>query len=61
LRIADNGRGFSVAEAERIQGHFGLATMRERASRIQAKLTVISNAGQGTIIEVVTPVDVEAG
>jgi signal transduction histidine kinase len=60
LRIADNGCGFNVSEAQRLSGHFGLATMRERAARIQATLTVISNAEQGTIIEVVTPVAVEA-
>jgi signal transduction histidine kinase/ligand-binding sensor domain-containing protein len=59
LRIADDGRGFDVSEAQRLPGHFGLATMRERAARIQAALTIISNAGKGTIIEVVTPVTIE--
>ena len=59
LRISDNGRGFNVSEAERLPGHFGLATMRERAVRIQATLSVISNAEQGTIVEVVSPVAVE--
>jgi signal transduction histidine kinase/ligand-binding sensor domain-containing protein len=56
LRISDDGRGFDVSEAQRLPGHFGLATMRERAARIGARLTVTSNAQQGTMIEVVTPV-----
>jgi signal transduction histidine kinase len=60
LRIADNGLGFNVSEAQRLPGHFGLATMRERAARIQATLTIVSNPEQGTMIEVVTPVAVEA-
>ena len=59
LRISDNGHGFNVNEAQRLSGHFGLATMRERAARIQATLNIISSAEQGTMIEVVTPVSVE--
>jgi signal transduction histidine kinase len=55
LRIADDGSGFNVKDAERLPGHFGLATMRERAVPIKASLTVISSPGQGTMIEIVTP------
>lgn len=55
MRISDDGRGFDVDAAQRLTGHFGLATMRERAAGIQAKLTIGSTAGQGTIVEVITP------
>jgi signal transduction histidine kinase len=56
LRIADDGRGFDVREAQRLPGHFGLSTMRERAERIQANLTITSGEAQDTIVEVITPV-----
>jgi signal transduction histidine kinase/ligand-binding sensor domain-containing protein len=56
LRVSDDGKGFDVGEAQRLSGHFGLATMRERAARISATLNVISNGKQGTMIEVTVPI-----
>jgi len=56
LEIRDNGVGIdsAVATAGR-DGHYGLKGMRERASRIGARLTVASSAGSGTEVRVVVP------
>ena len=58
LAIADDGRGF-VGDPSSFysNGHFGLEGMRERAERIDAKLTVKSAAGEGTQILVETEID----
>ena len=55
LQISDDGCGFNLEEASHKLGHFGLATMRERAERVGADLTMTSAPGQGAEIEVVVP------
>jgi signal transduction histidine kinase/ligand-binding sensor domain-containing protein len=56
LRISDNGAGIDPAVAVSGKaGHFGLQGMRERATRIGARLTVESAAGAGTEITLVVP------
>jgi signal transduction histidine kinase/ligand-binding sensor domain-containing protein len=56
LRIADNGTGMDPAIANSGRdGHFGLQGMRERATRIGARLTVETKAGAGTEITLVVP------
>jgi PAS domain S-box-containing protein len=53
MRITDNGTGFNVREAETgfsSKGNLGLMSMRERASLIGARLSIISGPGQGTTI-----------
>jgi signal transduction histidine kinase len=52
LRVADDGAGFD-AHAIESDGHYGLRTMRARASAIGGSLTVDSRLGRGTIVEVV--------
>lgn len=54
--VRDDGSGFGVpvAEAES-HGHFGLTVMRERARRIDAKLRIESQPGEGTLVEVALP------
>jgi signal transduction histidine kinase len=56
LRIKDNGLGIdpSIPEFGR-EGHFGLQGMRERASRIRSKLTIVSSANAGTEVSLVVP------
>jgi signal transduction histidine kinase/ligand-binding sensor domain-containing protein len=56
LRIKDNGLGIdpSIPELGR-EGHFGLQGMRERASRIRSKLTIVSSANAGTEVSLVVP------
>ena len=46
LRIADNGRGFDVANVP--PGHLGLSIMRERADEVGGTLSVRSAPGHGT-------------
>ena len=50
LCIRDNGRGFCVDAIP--AGHLGLGIMRERAEAIGAELTIDSQIGQGTQIDI---------
>jgi PAS domain S-box-containing protein len=50
LRVTDDGRGFAGDIAPR-QGHFGLTGMQERAGLIGAQLSVESQPGCGTRVE----------
>jgi signal transduction histidine kinase len=54
LSIQDDGRGFDLSAATPTQG-FGLAGMKERASKIGGKLEIRSELGCGTQIQVVVP------
>jgi signal transduction histidine kinase len=54
LRIADDGKGFAVAEVSKPMS-FGLAGMKERASLLHATLTVKSGPGRGTIVTLEWP------
>jgi signal transduction histidine kinase len=55
LGIWDHGQGFTVPprlEALALQGHFGLMTMRERATAVGAQFEVCARPGHGTQIRV---------
>jgi len=54
LEIADDGRGFDPDR--RHPGHYGLESMRGRATEIGGLLSVSSVAGLGTLVRVETPV-----
>jgi signal transduction histidine kinase len=56
LRVNDNGVGIdpSIADGGKA-GHFGLQGMRERAARIEGKLTLVSSANSGTEIYLAVP------
>ena len=51
LTISDNGRGFDMAGATRLDA-YGLLGMRERANAVGAKLEMQSAPGQGTTVVV---------
>jgi signal transduction histidine kinase len=51
LQIEDNGRGFEVDKAP--TSHLGLGIMRERAEAVGAQLSIESEPGTGTRIQVV--------
>jgi signal transduction histidine kinase len=53
LRIQDDGKGFDPTRVP--DGHLGLAGMRARADKIEARFSVRSMPGQGTTIEVIVP------
>jgi ligand-binding sensor domain-containing protein/signal transduction histidine kinase len=56
LRVADDGVGMDSVTLERGKdSHFGLQGMRERATRIGARLTVASSPGSGTEIVLTVP------
>lgn len=56
LRVTDNGTGVDPAIADRGKdGHFGLQGMRERAARIEGKLTLDSSSNSGTEIKLIVP------
>lgn len=52
LTIEDAGQGFEPAEAAGRPGHFGLASMSERARRIGADFAVVAAPGAGTEVRV---------
>jgi signal transduction histidine kinase/ligand-binding sensor domain-containing protein len=56
VRVSDNGVGIDPAVADKGKdGHFGLQGMRERAARIDGKLTLVSSVNSGTEITVIVP------
>jgi len=55
LRVSDNGIGIEPSIADKGKdGHFGLLGMRERAERIDGKLTLLTSSS-GTEIKLVVP------
>jgi len=56
VRVSDDGRGFDPARAERVDGHYGVLSMRERADQVRGRLTIASAPGNGTRVEAVIPV-----
>ncbi|MFF2806755.1 GAF domain-containing sensor histidine kinase [Streptomyces sp. NPDC058000] len=55
LRIADDGRGFDTRAVRRAGRHLGLVSMRDRAGGVGGKLTVESEPGTGTTVEMEVP------
>jgi len=63
LTVHDDGEGFEVPQQPdelSLEGHFGLAGMRERAILLGGQLRVTSTAGEGTTLEVTLPVSSSA-
>jgi signal transduction histidine kinase len=54
VAIVDDGRGFDTVR-ERKPDSFGLVSMRERAEAMEGELSVRSQPGQGTTVEVTLP------
>lgn len=54
ITIDDDGRGFDPEAVE--EGHYGLATMRERAERLGGELGVVTAPGRGTTVTLLLPV-----
>jgi signal transduction histidine kinase len=57
LDVADDGRGFELADLPSFQraGHFGLMGMAERAERVGGHLDVRSVPAQGAVVSVKVP------
>ena len=64
LRVTDDGIGFdtrAVLGMSTPGDHYGLVTMKERAEQIGSLLTLTSEKGSGTLLEVVVPMRRQAG
>jgi signal transduction histidine kinase len=57
VEIRDNGRGFNPNGGH--PGHFGLESMRSRATEIGGRLAIASTPGAGTIVRVRVPAETE--
>ncbi|MYS22733.1 MULTISPECIES: GAF domain-containing sensor histidine kinase [unclassified Streptomyces] len=55
LTIRDDGRGFDPSAVRRAGRHLGLVSMRDRADGVGGRLTVQSEPGRGTVIEMEVP------
>ncbi|MGA9671107.1 MAG: two-component regulator propeller domain-containing protein [Terracidiphilus sp.] len=56
IRIKDNGLGIDPSITDHGKaGHFGLQGMRERATRIHSKLTIVSSSNNGTEVTLIVP------
>ncbi|WNI19551.1 GAF domain-containing sensor histidine kinase [Actinacidiphila sp. ITFR-21] len=55
LRILDDGRGFDPSAVRRAGRHLGLVSMRDRADGVGGRLTVRSEPGAGTVVELEVP------
>jgi signal transduction histidine kinase/ligand-binding sensor domain-containing protein len=53
LRVSDDGVGF---DGQGVEGHYGLANMRERARQIGARFRLVTLPNQGTRVETVVPI-----
>ncbi len=55
LTVTDDGMGFDVAVKRELAGHFGLATMTERAHQVGASIQIASTVGKGTSVSLRVP------
>ncbi|WP_405740655.1 GAF domain-containing sensor histidine kinase [Streptomyces sp. NBC_01525] len=55
LRVADDGCGFDTGAVRTAGRHLGLVSMRDRANGVGGVLTVKSEPGQGTAVEMEVP------
>jgi signal transduction histidine kinase len=55
VEVRDNGQGFNPAAGH--PGHFGLDSMRSRATDIGGRLTIASAPGLGTVVRVRVPTE----
>jgi len=60
LRVRDDGKGIDpkVLESGVRAGHYGLPGLQERAKLVSGKLTILSDPGSGTEIELTIPASV---
>jgi signal transduction histidine kinase len=55
LRVRDDGCGFDPDEALRLNGHYGLVSMRERAEQVRGHIVISSKPGKGTDVQAIVP------
>jgi signal transduction histidine kinase len=57
VEVRDNGQGFDPAVGH--PGHFGLDSMRTRATEIGGRLTIMSAPRAGTVVRVRVPTETD--
>jgi signal transduction histidine kinase len=55
VRVSDDGCGFDPSTLEKVNGHYGVVSMRERAAQVRGRFTIASTPGKGTQVETVVP------
>ena len=55
LTVGDSGQGFDVEKVKREKRGLGLVSMEERARLMDGHVTIASQPGQGTVIQVFVP------
>ena len=60
LRVQDDGNGFDaeILQRKAVAGHWGIPGMRERADKLSAKLSIRSQPGGGTEVDLQIPATV---
>lgn len=53
--VDDDGKGFATGDAESPVAGTGLAAMRERATLLGGKVSIVSQPGRGTSVELMVP------
>jgi len=59
LKVTDDGCGFNSANPRASTSSFGLVGIKERAKELNAELKIRSTPGQGTEIQLLTPLTEE--
>jgi two-component sensor histidine kinase len=60
LRVSDDGNGFARPVADETNGHYGIASMRERAKALNGTLHLETSGHRGTCVEVTVPFAAES-
>jgi two-component system sensor histidine kinase UhpB len=55
LNVADDGRGFDIADARRRAGGMGLSSIEERVRLAKGTLSIDASPGRGTTMRVWVP------
>ena len=58
--VRDDGRGFDPHTVEKLVGHYGVISMRERAENLGGRLTIARSLSGGTEVEAVVPTSAAA-
>ena len=55
ITITDNGKGYDLSKTQKVDIHYGLKFMKERATILNGSLTMNSAIGLGTKVQVCIP------
>lgn len=58
VSVEDNGKGFNVEEAKRKES-LGIISMKERVKLVGGEMSITSESGRGTVVNLEVPIDVQ--